>query len=146
ELVLVAGLVHPRGGEVVAGADLLAQRHRGALGTVDDVVLDDPALGPVRPDQPRLVRRGWSPGCGRVGQLEPANGHVVHVVVDRVEDRPTYVDLDQGLAGVHAGEPRQQDRLRVVHLGVPHQVFRWRPAGLRDAGPVVDHGGRWPGP
>src|SRR5215218_8622237 len=64
ELVLVARLVKSQRRVVVARGDFLADRDGRALRVMDDVVFDDPALGPVRPDQTRLVgcRRGPGPG------------------------------------------------------------------------------------
>src|SRR5512133_2354942 len=93
QLVLVARLVKSQRRVVVARGDLLADRDGRAFRVVDDVVLDDPALGPVRPDQAGLVGRRRSPGGGGLGELKPAGGDVVDVVLGRIEDRAPYVDL-----------------------------------------------------
>ena len=72
----------------------LADGDRRALRVVDAVVLDDPALGPVRADQAGLVGGRRRPRGGGLGELEPADGDVVEVVLGRVEDRAADVDLD----------------------------------------------------
>src|SRR5512133_2094279 len=93
ELILVARLVKSQRRIVVARGDLLADRDGRALRVVDGVVLDDPALGPVRPDQPGLVGGRRGPRGGGLSELKPAHGDVVEVALDRVEDRAPYVDL-----------------------------------------------------
>src|SRR5215207_758077 len=86
ELVLVARLVKSQRRVVVACGDFLADRDGRALRVVDDVVLDDPALGPVWPDQAGLVGRRRGPGAGGLGEFESMDGDVVEMVLDRVED------------------------------------------------------------
>src|SRR5512133_1881124 len=100
ELVLVARLVKSQRRVVVARGDLLADRDGRALRVVDDVVLDDPALGPVRPDQAGLVGRRRGPGAGGLGELKPTDSDVVEVALDRIEDRAPYVDLDELLVRI----------------------------------------------
>ena len=114
ELVLVAGLVLARGRVVVARRGLLAERDGRALRVVDDVVLDDPALRPVRPDEAGLVGGRRGPGRRGVRQLEAAHGDVVDVVLGGVEDRPAHVDLDELLrSGRRPGSsPRSSSRRR----------------------------------
>src|SRR5699024_11466453 len=70
ELVLVAGFVLPVGGEVVPADAVLAQGEAHAFGVVDQVVLDDPSLGPSRSDQPWLVRGGRGPRARGVRHLD----------------------------------------------------------------------------
>ena len=121
ELVLVAGLVAAQGGEVVAGRDLLAERDRRALGVVDDVVLDDPALRPVRADQAGLVGGRRCPRSRGVGQFETGDGDVVEVVLDGVEHGSAHVDLDQLGVGIGTGEVCPDGGVIGAHLGMPDQ-------------------------
>src|SRR5215217_910448 len=86
ELVLVAGLVAARCREVMPGGRLLADGDGRALGVVDDVVLDDPALGPVGADETGLVRGGRGPGARRLRQLKATDGDEVEVMLGGVED------------------------------------------------------------
>src|SRR5215212_3402769 len=111
ELVLVARLVKSQRRVVVARGDFLADRDGRALRVMDDVVFDDPALGPVRPDQTRLVGCRRGPGSGGLGEFKPANGDVVEVVLDRIEHRAPYVDLDELLVRIRALEVGPDRRL-----------------------------------
>ena len=139
ELVLVAGLVAAHGGEVVTGGDLLADGDRRALRVVDDVVLDDPALGPVRTDQTGLVGGRRRPRGRGLGELEPADGDVVEVMLGRVEDRAADVDLDEFGVRVRAAEVGPDRRLVRADLGVPDQLGLLGVADpVDDSGPVVD--------
>ena len=138
ELVLVAGLVQTLRGPVVPGGVLLAQRDRRALGVVDVAVLNDPALGPVRADQTRLVRRRRSPRGGRLGQLQATHGDVVDVVDRGVEDAAAHVDLHELLARVRAPEVRPDRRRLICHLSEPDVGSLVRLAHrLGHAGPAV---------
>ncbi|MCE3277702.1 MAG: hypothetical protein K0R13_3557, partial [Propionibacteriaceae bacterium] len=112
---------------------------------MDDVVLDDPALGPVWPDQTGLIGRRRSPGAGGLGEFKPANGDVVEVVVDRVEDGASYVDLDQLLVRIRILEVSPDGGLFIPDFGVPDKS---RLLGIADpvdcSGPVVYHlGAQW---
>src|SRR5512132_275289 len=139
ELVLVARLVKSKRRVVVARRDLLADRDGRALRVVDDVVLDDPPLGPVRPDQAGLVGGRRGPGGGGLGELEPADSDVVDVVLDRVEDRAPYVDLDELLVWIRALEVGPDRRLVCLDFGVPDKSRLLRIADPVDcSGPVVD--------
>ena len=60
-----------------------------------DVVLDDPALAPVRADQADLLGGRRRPGRGGVAQREAAHGDVVPARLVRIEHGPAHVDLDQ---------------------------------------------------
>ena len=107
---------------------------------MDHVVLDDPALGPVRADQARLVRGGRRPRAGGLRQLEAADGDEVEVVLGRVEDRAPHVDLDQLRVRVRALEVRPDRRRVVADLGVPHVPRLLRvPDPVGQPGPVVEH-------
>ena len=139
ELVLVAGFVAPDGGVVVAGRGFLAEGDRGALRIVDGVVLDDPALRPVRPDQAGLVGGRRRPGAGRLRELKPANGDVVDVVLGGVEHGAPDVDLDEfnigvcvlkvgpdgGAVGADLGEPDESGLLGIADV-------------VSGSGPIVD--------
>src|SRR5690606_31904441 len=143
ELVLVAGLVAALGGEVVAGGALLAERDGRARGVVDVVVLDYPALGPVRADEPGLVRRRRRPRGGGLAELEAAHGDVVDVVLGREEHRRAHVDLDERGVRVDAGEVGPHGGRVLADLGVPallHLLGVALVAGA--AGPAVDGGER----
>ena len=111
ELVLVARLVKSQRRVVAARRGFLAEGDGRALRVVDDVVLDDPALGPVRPDQAGLVGRRRCPGTRGLGEFKPADGDVVEVVLDRVEDRAPYVDLDELVVRIRALEVGPDRRL-----------------------------------
>src|SRR5581483_3209589 len=101
------------------GRGLLADRDRRALRVVDDVVLDDPTLGPVGADQTWLIRGGRRPRAGSVREFETADGDEVAVVLGRVEDRASDVDLDELGVRVSALEVRPDARRIVADLGVP---------------------------
>ncbi len=62
---------------VVPLVAVLAERDAGADRVADRVVLDDPALAPVRADQADLLGGGRGPGGGRVPHGEAAHGDVV---------------------------------------------------------------------
>ena len=62
---------------VVPFVAVFAQRDAGAARVTDHVVLNDPALAPVRADQTHLLGRGRRPRRGRVLQGETAHGEVV---------------------------------------------------------------------
>src|SRR5687767_13793108 len=145
ELVLVARLVKSQRRVVVARGHLLADRDGRALRIVDDVVLDDPALRPVWPDQTGLVGRRWGPGAGGLGEFKPANGDVVDVVLDRVEHGAPYVDLDELLVRVRALEVGPDGGLLITDLGVPDKSGLLGIADPVDcSGPVVYHlGAQW---
>ena len=66
------------GRRVVPLVAVLAQRDARADRVADHVVLDDPALAPVRADQADLLGGGRRPGGGGVAQREAAHGDVVH--------------------------------------------------------------------
>src|SRR5829696_2402880 len=140
ELVLVARLVKSQRRVVVACRNLLADRDGRALRVVDDVVLDDPALGPVWPDQAGLVGRRRGPGAGGLGEFKPANGDVVEVVLDRVKNGAPYVDLYELLVRVHSLEVGPDGGLLITDFGVPDKS---RLLGIVDpidcSGPVVYH-------
>jgi len=104
-------------GLVVPFVPVLAQRDPRTPRVADDVVLDDPALAPVRADQADLLGRGRGPRCGRVPHDEAANRDVVPPRLVRVEHRPANVDLDQLLVRI--------DRLE---LGPDRSVFLAHPA------------------
>src|SRR5690606_37074756 len=143
ELVLVGGLVAALGGEVVAGGALLAERDGRARGVVDVVVLDYPALGPVRADEPGLVRRRRRPRGGRLAELEATHGDVVDVVLGREEHRRAHVDLDERGVRGDAGEVGPHGGRVLADLGVPallHLLGVALVAGA--AGPAVDGGER----
>ena len=61
-LVLVARFLAVPHREVVPGGRLLANADGAALGVVQDVVFNDPALAPVRAEHPWLIRRRRGPG------------------------------------------------------------------------------------
>src|SRR5581483_6951752 len=145
ELVLVAGFVAAQRRVIVACRGLLAERDSRAPRVVDRVVLDDPALGPVRADEPGLVRGRRGPRARRLGQFEAAYGDVVEVVLGRIEHRPAHVDLHQFGVRVGAAEVRPDRRRVVADLGVPDEAGL---PGVADpaghAGPVVgDLGAQW---
>ena len=107
---------------------------------MDEVVFDDPALGPVRTDQAGLVRGRRRPGGCGLGQLEPADGDVVEVMLRRVEDRAADVDLDQFGVRVSALEVGPDRGLVRADLGVPDQLgLRGVANPVDGSGPVVDH-------
>src|SRR4029453_9474898 len=122
ELVLVARLVKAQRRIVVAGGDLLADRDGRALRIVDDVVLDDPAFRPVRPDQAGLVGGRRRPGAGGLGEFKTANGDVVEVMLDRVEHGAPYVDLDELLVRIGALEVAPNGGLLITYLCVPDEL------------------------
>ena len=129
ELVLISGLVPAHRGSVVAGGGFLADRDSRAFGVVDPVVLDDPALGPVRSDETGLIG-GWGrPRAGGMSQLEPAHGDEVDVVLGRVEDGAAHVDLDGVRVGVGTVEVGPDRRRVVLDFGVPDQLSTRRLAG-----------------
>src|SRR5580704_12918234 len=139
ELVLVTRLVSPRRGAVVSCGCLLADRDRGALGVVDNVVLDDPPLRPVRPDEARLVRGRWGPGTRGLRQLEAAHSDIVDMVLGRGEDASAHVNLDELRIRIGSLEVCPDRRLLVADLGVPHVARLFRVADpVGGAGPVVD--------
>ncbi|SCM77711.1 hypothetical protein KL86PLE_60026 [uncultured Pleomorphomonas sp.] len=105
---------------------------------MDDVVLDDPALRPVGADQSGLVGGRRRPRRGGMRQLEAANGDVVEVMLDGVEDRAAHVDLDQLGIRVRTLEIGPDGRRVFADLGIPDGT---RPVGVLDrlggAGPAV---------
>ena len=66
------------GRRVVPLVPVFPQGDAGTDRVADDVVLDDPALAPVRADKADLLGRGRRPGSGGVAQGEAAHGDVVH--------------------------------------------------------------------
>ena len=142
QLVLVSGLVPAYRRGVVAGGGFLADRDGRALGVVDSVVLDDPALRPVRADETGLVGGRRCPRAGGLSQLEPAHGDEVDVVLGRVEDGASHVDLDGVRVGVGTLEVGPDRRRVVLDFGVPDQLSTRRLRDLLgDPGPVVGHPG-----
>ena len=95
----------------------------------DDVLLDDPALAPIRADKPDLLGRRRRPGGGRVPHDEAAHGEVVDMVLGGIENGPADVDLDQAGAGIGRSELRPDRRPVLVHLGEPE---RRGPGRLQD--------------
>ena len=122
---------------VVPLVAVLAERDPHARRVADVVVLDDPALAPVRADQADLLGGGRRPGRGGVHHREAAHGDVVDARLVRVEHRPADVDLDLGLVGIDALELRPDRGVRRVHLGKP-QLRRptdsdWGPLNTRQS-------------
>ena len=117
------------GGGVVPLVAVFAQRDARAARVADLIVLDDPALAPMRADQADLLGGGRRPGRGRVAQDEAAHGEVVDAGLFRVEDRATHIDLHQLLVGINALELRPDRRVVLVHLAEPERA---RVRGFQD--------------
>lgn len=106
---------------------------------MDNVVLDDPPLRPVRPDEARLVRGRWCPGARGLRQLEAAHSDIVDMMLGRGEDASAHVDLDELRIRIGSLEVCPDRRLLLADLGVPHVARLFRVADpVGDAGPVID--------
>ena len=94
------------GRRVIPRVAMLAQGDARADGVADHVVLDDPALAPMRADQPDLLRRRRRPGRGGIAQGEAANGDVVPARLVRVKNGAANIDLHLLLVRVNILELR----------------------------------------
>jgi len=101
---------------------------------VDDVVLDDPALGPVGADQTGLVGGRRCPGARGLGELEPTNSDVGEVMLC-----PVKVIQISGVIAMHRRWLRVIKRLRrsleayrsLTHIGL--RVWEDRFTGIEQA-------------
>ena len=124
QLVLVARLSAPFGEVVVARRLLFAQTDAAALGVVDDIVFDHPALAPVGADDAPLLGRGRRPGRCRLRHLKAADGDVVYPRPLGEEACLAHVELDEGGVGVGTLEVGVQHRLLFARLRIPAQQRR----------------------
>ena len=108
---------------VVPRVAIFAQRDAGTDGVADHIVLDDPALAPVRADQADLFRGGRRPGCCRLTQNKAADGDEINAGLLWIKHRLAHVDFNQALVWVGSPELRPDRRRVSVHLGEP--VPRW---------------------
>ena len=121
QLVLVARLSAPFGEVVVARRLLFAQTDAAALGVVDDIVFDHPALAPVGADDAPLLGRGRRPGRCRLRHFKAADGDVVYPRPFGEEACLAHVELDEGGVGVGTLEVGVQHRLLFARLRIPAQ-------------------------
>jgi len=105
---------------------------------MDGVVLDDPSLGPVRPDQTGLVRSGRRLGARCLGEFEATHGDGIYVVLGRVGQR-TLISTSSSL-GSALWKFAQIVILLVNDFGAPEKSGLLGVA-YRDGcpGPVIDH-------
>ena len=99
-----ADVAFGRLGLVVPLVAVLAQRDARAARVADDVVLDHPALAPVRSDQADLLGGGRRPGGGRVAHRKTADRQVVRPRLLGIKHRLADVDLHQLRIGIDADE------------------------------------------
>jgi hypothetical protein len=122
---------------VVVGIAVFAERDAGANRVADHVVLDDPALAPMRADQTNLLGGRRRPGRGGMAEREPAHGDEVPARLVGVKHGLAHVDLDLLLVGVHALELRP-DR-RVVSSTCANQSCGFKPRSFSVLVPALEH-------
>ena len=118
----------------------LAERDSRAFRIVDNVVLDDPALGPVWADEAGLFSCRGGPWGSRLRQLEAAHSDVVDMVLGGVKHRPAHIDFNKLGVGVGPLEVGPDSCRILTDLCVPDEtglVGVAHPVG--NARPVIDH-------
>ena len=105
---------------VVSRRTLLAQRDPRAFRIVDNVVLDNPPLVPVRRDHADLFGGRSAPLRGGLTELEAADREIVHPRSRRIEAGMPHRYLHQLLIGIEFMEIRPDGRIAVIDLAAPH--------------------------
>ena len=92
-LILVARLSMVFRKFIIARASLFADADTAAFGIVDIIIFDDPALTPVRPQQPLLHGGGRRPGCGGMHHLKSPDCDVIQPCFLREKAGFPYIDF-----------------------------------------------------
>ena len=139
QLVLVTRFASAQGKRVVPGGRLFAEADAAALGVVNDVVFNDPALAPVRAQKARLVGGRRGPRGSGLRHFKTADGDVVHPHLIRVEAALAHVDFHALLVRIRALEVRVDGGVLLIAFAAPlvNGLLRVQPHILRQNQPVT---------
>ena len=118
-LILIAGLAVPSGAQVMSCGGFLADTDAAALGIVDNIVFNDPALAPVSSKKAGLIRRRRRPGAGGLFHFKAAYRNIVHPRLFRVKAAFPHIDFHQLPVGIRALEISVNCGIFLIYLRIP---------------------------